>query len=327
MFTSILATWALAVSTVSADTYTQVTNFGTDPTGVGMYLYLPNKIAANPPLICTGTAQAYYQGTTYAQLAEQYGYIVIYPNAPTTGGYWDVATNATLTHNGGGDSLGIASMVRYAIAKYGVDSSRVFATGTSSGAMMTNVLAGAYPDIFAAGAAFSGVPYACFEGPTAWNLDCALGQVIKTPQQWAALVASGYPGYTGKRPRMQIWHGTIDVTLYYQNLVECDKQWPQVLGVSFSYNVSNTPLPNYTKMIYGTDGSQYTAYSAVGVGHTVPEQEQLVLDFFGISGTTAPTSSSVVVSPSSSTVAPPQTTLTTISKVSTTSAVSGTVPK
>lgn len=55
-------------------------------------------------------------------------------------------TTATLTHNQGGDSLGIVSGMRYLIAKYGVPTDKVFATGLSSGAMMTNVLAGAYPD-------------------------------------------------------------------------------------------------------------------------------------------------------------------------------------
>ena len=68
--------------------------------------------------------------------------MVIYPSAPASGGCWDVATTATLTHNGGGDSLGIANVVRYAVANYGVDASRVFSTGSSSGAMMTNVLMG-----------------------------------------------------------------------------------------------------------------------------------------------------------------------------------------
>ena len=133
-------------------------------------------------------------GTQYAQLADQYGFIVIYPNAPTAGGCWDVATNATLTHNAGGDSLGIASMVRYTLSTYNADASRVFVTGTSSGAMMTNVLCGAYPDLFQAATWYSGVPYACFAGPTAWNEQCSEGHLIKTGQQWGDLVRSGYPG-------------------------------------------------------------------------------------------------------------------------------------
>ena len=106
---------------------------------------------------------------------------------PHSGTCWDVSSDATLTHNGGSDSLSIANAARFAVSNWGVDPNRVFAVGTSSGAMMTNVLMGAYPDLFAAGSAFSGVPYGCFEGPDMWNSQCALGQLIKTPQQWVSI--------------------------------------------------------------------------------------------------------------------------------------------
>src|SRR6202000_735004 len=122
--------------------------------------------------------------TQYANLADTHGFIVVYPNSPRSGGCFDVNTNATLTHNGGGDSQGIASMVSYAIANYGVDASKVFVTGTSSGAMMTNVMAGSYPNLFQASSIYSGVAFACFAGPDAWNSACAEGQISKTPQEW-----------------------------------------------------------------------------------------------------------------------------------------------
>jgi hypothetical protein len=54
--------------------------------------------------------------------------------------------------------------------------------------MMTSVLAGAYPDIFAAGVVDSGVAYGCFALPgqaqDSWNSQCAEGQLIKTGAQW-----------------------------------------------------------------------------------------------------------------------------------------------
>ena len=50
-------------------------------------------------------------------------------------------------------------MVKYVESHYGGDPNRVYATGHSSGGMMTNVLLGAYPDVFKAGAAFAGVPF------------------------------------------------------------------------------------------------------------------------------------------------------------------------
>ena len=121
----------------------------------------------------------------------------MYPEAddvhqPHSGTCWDVSSTETLTHNGGSDSLGIVSAVRYAIANWGVDASRVFAAGTSSGAMMTSVLAGAYPDVFAAGVVDSGVAYGCFALPgqpeDSWNSQCSTGELIKTGAQWVRVI-------------------------------------------------------------------------------------------------------------------------------------------
>ncbi|PMD38625.1 carbohydrate esterase family 1 protein [Hyaloscypha variabilis F] len=228
----------------------------------------------------------YFGETKYAGLADTHGFVVLFPSAPGPGTTcWDVHSTGTLTHNSGGDSLGLANFVRYALSTYGGDAGKVFVTGTSSGAMMTNVLVGAYPDLFVSGAAFSGVPYGCFAGSSNWNSQCADGKLIKTAAAWGDEARAGYPGYNGTRPRLQLWHGTADTTLYYQNFVEANKQWPNVLGISFTKNNTNTPQSGYTQMVFG-DGTQYVGYSAQGVGHTVPVHESAVLDWFGITGNT-----------------------------------------
>jgi len=206
-----------SVGNALTSTLQQVTAFNAGPTAAGMYVYIPtNKLAVAPIIVaihyCTGSANAYFTGTSYAQYADTYGYIVIYPDAPSAGNCWDVASTASLTHNGGGDSLTIVNMVTYAIANYGGDATRVFATGSSSGAMMTNVLAGAYPDVFSACTVYSGVPDGCFyvAGATAgmtdpgWNSACSTGTYTQTAQQWGDLVRSYYPGYTGARPKMSM---------------------------------------------------------------------------------------------------------------------------
>lgn len=91
-------------------------------------------------------------------------------------------------HNGGGDSLGIASAARYALANWGVDPTRVFAAGVSSGGMMTTVLAGAYPDIFSAASAVGGVPFGCNavpDGPPdSLNLTCLAGNISLSGNEW-----------------------------------------------------------------------------------------------------------------------------------------------
>ena len=102
------------------------------------------------PHWCHGDALAVYKGSKFGSLAEKYGFLVIFPDSPHISDHcWDVSSNGTLSHHGRtGDSVGIVNMVQWTIRTYGADAGRVFATGVSSGAMMTEVLLGAYPDVF-----------------------------------------------------------------------------------------------------------------------------------------------------------------------------------
>ncbi len=120
----------------------QVSDFGANASKTKMYIYVPDKLADKPPIIvaihyCSGTAQKYYNGSPYAKLADQKGFIVIYPESPYSGTCWDVSSRAALSHDGGGDSNSIANMVKYTLNKYKGDETKVFVTGSSSGAMMT----------------------------------------------------------------------------------------------------------------------------------------------------------------------------------------------
>jgi acetylxylan esterase len=199
----LLSLAAMPTALCAAGNIVQVTeNFGPNPNGVLFYIYVPAKLQASPPIVvnphwCSGSAQAAFTGTQLATYADTYGYIMIFPEAPRSGKCWDVSSAETLKHDAGGDSLGIASMVRWTLDKYKANANRVFSMGTSSGAMMTNVLLGAYPDIFAAGSAWAGVPFGCFGdvgGTAQWSSQCATGQVQHTGAEWKAIVEAAYPG-------------------------------------------------------------------------------------------------------------------------------------
>jgi acetylxylan esterase len=56
---------------------------------------------------------------------------------------------------------GLVGQVNWALKKFNGDLKRVFAVGGSSGAMVSNVLAATYPDVFSAAASYSGVPAGC----------------------------------------------------------------------------------------------------------------------------------------------------------------------
>jgi acetylxylan esterase len=134
---------ALAAELVPRATFSQVTNFGANPTNTRMFLFVPQNLAPKPAIVvglhwCTGSAQAYYQGSNWARLSETYGYIVIYPSTPyLDSNCWDVASQKALTRGGGGNTDSIANMVKHVTEQYGADASRVYVTGISSGAMMT----------------------------------------------------------------------------------------------------------------------------------------------------------------------------------------------
>lgn len=148
-----------------------------------------------------------------------------------------------------------------------------------------NVLAATYPGLFQAAIVYSGVPAGCFVSAAgavdAWNSTCSQGQSITTPEHWAAVVEAMYPGYTGSRPRMQVYHGSTDSTLLPQNYDETMKQWAGVFGYDYENPQStqaNTPLSGYTKTVWG---ESVQGIYAEGVGHTVPIRGADDMAFFG----------------------------------------------
>jgi poly(hydroxyalkanoate) depolymerase family esterase len=243
----------LAVPMVQAAQLTQVTadwtGGATFPSDVSMYIYVPDKVATNPPILllshfCGGSAcdafsQAQGNGTTdggIVQAADKYGFIMVAPsNAPPSkcsypnGRCWDVTSSTAQKRDGKGDPQAIQQMVKYAIDKYKANPDRVYATGDSSGAMMTELLLALYPEMFKAGAAFAGVPAGC---TNIYDGSGQCGLPAQTAQQWGDRVRAMDPGYTGPRPRVQLFHGDADGTITYKNLAQAINEWTNVLGLS-----------------------------------------------------------------------------------------------
>ena len=222
----------------------QVSNWGVSglPADVTMSIYVPDRVATNPPILalihyCGGTASAVFgqaQGGGIVSAADQYGFIIV---VPSSGRCWDVQSNKTWTRDGGGDSHAIRQMVKYAIDNRNGNPDRVYATGDSSGGMMTELLMALYPDVFKAGAAFAGMPAAC-RGTSesgsggGYSGACAGGSVTHTAPQWGDIARMLAPGYAGHRPRVQLFHGDADTTIRYANHTEAIKEWTDVLGLS-----------------------------------------------------------------------------------------------
>ncbi|MFS0703841.1 PHB depolymerase family esterase [Cellulomonas sp. 179-A 9B4 NHS] len=285
----------------------EVSGFGTNPGGLRMHLFVPDRLPANPGVLvvvhyCTGSAQAMYSGAQFDELASQHGFIAIYPSTNRPGNCFDVSSANALVRDGGSDPQSIVQMVRHVQSRYATDTSRVFVTGVSSGAMTTQLLLAAYPDVFAAGAAFAGVPATCFvtnqpkPGTTAqagWNSECAQGRRVQSARLWGDAARAAYPGYTGPRPRVQLWHGVNDETLSYVNHGEAVKQWTDVLGLP-STPASTETIGNRTRQRYGGTGDQapLEANSLANTSHNLPVDAAAAIRFFGLDRpgpTTSPT--------------------------------------
>jgi poly(hydroxyalkanoate) depolymerase family esterase len=280
-----------------ASTLQQITSFGPNPTGLQMYVYVPEHVKPHPAVIvamhyCGGTGPAFFQGTEFASLADLYGFVVVYPSVtPGRAPFdcFDASTPGALTHNGDSDPVGIVSMVHWAEQHLHANSQQVFATGLSSGAMETNVLLGDYPNIFKAGSVMSGVAFGCFATTdgTLWNNDCANGLISKTPQQWGDIVRGAFPGYHGPRPPIQIWHGTADTILFYPNFGEEVKEWTNVLNAHLAR--TDSPMPTWTHTQYVSHGQvEVDTYSVAGEDHNLgfhfPDWAQYAIAFFGLTG-------------------------------------------
>jgi acetylxylan esterase len=283
----------------NAASLTEITDFGSNPSDLQMYLYVPDDVDPEPALVvaihyCTGSGPAFHSGTDWAQLADQHGFIVLYPSVTRSSKCWDVSSPASLS-GGGSDSVGIKSMMDWVGARYDVNPDQIYSTGVSSGAMMTNVMLAVYPEVFAAGASFSGVPYTCFatDNGSEWNSQCSGGQIDRTPQQWGDAVRSNDPGYSGPWPRMQIWHGTNDDTLAYPNFQEQIDQWTNVHGTDQTPDLSDTPQANWNRTRYGGTGAQAAveAISLQGTGHNLYSwgMGARALEFFGYDTDAEPT--------------------------------------
>ena len=277
----------MALPTRAASLQLVTDDWGTNgvPTNVTMYAYVPDNLAPNPPILVLlhywggGAAGVFAEAQAggIVAAADQYGFIMVVPQNPDC---WDYSSPQSLTHDGGGQTEAIAHMVNYTVAKYNANSNRVYALGTSCGGMMTEALLAVYPDIFKAGAEFSGVPVGGLWTP-----------VTNTAQQWGNLARACYPAYSGHRPRVQLWHGTADTTVNYSNQLEAIMQWCNVLGLSTNSTYSNTltigSITNqFTHQVWvdGCGNTVLDAWTEIGGPHGTDANlnSQYVIPFLGL---------------------------------------------
>ncbi|AGC41373.1 PHB depolymerase family esterase [Myxococcus stipitatus DSM 14675] len=254
---------------------TQVTGFGSNPGNLLMYRHVPSGMPAHAPVVvvlhgCTQNATG-MELSGWTAAANVYKFYLVYPqqqgsNSGTQCFNWFEPGD---TSRDSGEALSIKQMVDAMKATYSVDASRVYVAGFSAGGYMTSALLAVYPDVFSAGALNAGGPFQCATSMTS-ALSCMSPGTDKTPSAWGNLVRGGYPGYSGPRPRVSIWHGTSDFTVRPLNATEALEQWTDVHGVDQTPDTVET-VSGFPHKVYRDSAgtARVETWELTGLGHAV----------------------------------------------------------
>lgn len=181
--------------------------------GRGYKLYVPAFLPAGPrPLIlmlhgCTQDPDDFARGTRMNALAEEAGFLVAYPEQPSSANArlcWNWFEPAHQGRDRGEPAI-LAGIVAEIAAAHPVDAASVFVAGLSAGGAMAAVLGATHPDLFAAVGVHSGLPYGA-----ARDVGSALA-VMRSGRVGSA------PASLRRGPRVIVFHGDADRTVHPAN--------------------------------------------------------------------------------------------------------------
>ncbi len=168
---------------------------------------------------CTQSADDFAAGTQMNRLADEHGFVVVYPEQASH-------ANASKCWNwfrpqdqlrGAGEPCLIDGIVREVAARVGADPRRIYVAGLSAGAAMAVVMGQTYPELFAGVGAHSGLPYG-----SAHDIPSAMSAMKGGRSGLPGLKRAGGATATTRRTALQavptiVFHGDRDHTVQQTN--------------------------------------------------------------------------------------------------------------
>jgi feruloyl esterase len=263
-------------SSAPSNRLVETTDFGSNPGNLRMFSYVPPEVAAAPALVvvlhgCTQDAAGYDYGSGWSVLAEEYGFVVVFPEQQDSNNIkrcfnWFQVQDI---ERGQGEALSIRQMVERAARDHGVDPKKIFVTGLSAGGAMTSTMLATYPEVFAGGAIVAGLPYRCAT-TVAEAFECMFQGHSRPSEEWGDLVRRASK-HGGPWPKVSVWHGSADATVKPMNAGEIIKQWTNVHGLKAKPDRKET-VDGYPHRVWtNADGEAVIEeYAITGMAHGTP---------------------------------------------------------
>jgi poly(hydroxyalkanoate) depolymerase family esterase len=235
------------------------------------FVYTPEtyQVGTAVPLIvmlhgCLQTALDFAIGTQMNQLAEQYHFIVAYPQQtslynPDLCWNWFDPSNQVRGRGEPAILAGIVQEIESHTDRWTIDRQRIYVTGLSAGAAMSVLLGATYPHIFAAIGVHSGAEYGAITSPLSGGTAFLQGGPDPIQQGKAAFAAMGH--FARVVPTI-VFHGTKDLVSAPINGKQVVQQWMETdfLASHGTYQAKfNAPSSTRDGQVPG--GHSYTVYT------------------------------------------------------------------
>ena len=284
--------WADATFTVASEDIVEVTEFGSNPGRLAMFVRVPHDAPPpNGPLVvllhgCGQSAAGFAQITGWTERADELRIPLILPEQSGDNNHgrcfnWFRPAHA---RRGLGEALSIRQMVAAATRRFGSDPNRVFIAGLSAGGAMTAALLAAYPDVFTAGAVVAGVPVGAASSTSEALARMAEAGPARPPAAWAEQVRRAAPvGHAGPWPRLSIWHGDRDRVVDPMNATLLTTQWTALHGLAVTSGASAHHSGAWHESWGPRQSPAVERWSVAGLAHDWPrDATNRIAEFWGL---------------------------------------------
>lgn len=266
----------------TAGSVAEVAGFGSNPGKLRMLVHVPSAPPRpGAPLLvllhgCGQDATGFAAAAGFTALADRLGAALLLPEQPDAnnpGRCFNWFRPAD-TGRQGGEAESIRQMVADAVMRFAADPGRVFIAGLSAGGAMAAALLAGYPEVFAGGGVFAGLPVGA-----ATDLSSAFSRMSRASNEPRAVHVARIDsaGRAAGWPKLSVWSGDADHTVDPGNADVLVAQWTGLHGLPESPDTDERVAHGVRRRRWGDEVEQWTL---AGFGHGVPTTVKTPTDPF-----------------------------------------------